>query len=154
MGRSDIMSVFDQSSAANDGYVNQIGTLNGDPIGCAAGLATLNELKKEGTYEKLHATGRQLRLGLIDICNANGIAIQSCGEDAIFDIVFTNQEIKNYRDGLSGNSILMERFNSGLLENGVLKGWPSKFYPSLAHTEDDVAKTLEAFEIIIPTLKQ
>ena len=154
MGRRDIMSVFDQSSTANDSYVNQIGTLNGDPIGCAAGLATLNELKKAGTYEKLHETGRQLRLGLIEICNTNEIDIQSCGEDAIFDIVFTNQEIKNYRDGLSGNAILMERFNAGLLQNGVLKGWPQKFYPSLAHTEDDVVKTLEAFETIIPTLKQ
>ncbi|GIT13227.1 MAG: hypothetical protein CM1200mP35_00470 [Chloroflexota bacterium] len=41
----------------------------------------------------------------------NDIAIQSCGEDAIFDIVFTGQEIKNYRDGLSGNSTLMDRFN-------------------------------------------
>jgi len=154
MGRRDIMSVFDQSSTANDSYVNQIGTLNGDPIGCAAGLATLNELKKAGTYEKLHETGRQLRLGLIEICNTNEIDIQSCGEDAIFDIVFTNQEIKNYRDGLSGNAILMERFNAGLLQNGVLKGWPQKFYPSLAHTEDDVVKTLDAFKTIIPSLKQ
>ena len=154
MGRADIMSVFDQSTTSHGGYVNQIGTLNGDPIGCAAGLATLHELKKAGTYEKLHATGNRLRHGLIEQSNANDIAIQSCGEDAIFDIVFTGQEIKNYRDGLSGNSTLMDRFNAGMLKNGVLKGWPQKFYPSLAHSEEDVTKTLEAFEAVIPTLKQ
>ena len=91
---------------------------------------------------------------MIEQCNANDIAIQSCGEDAIFDIVFTGQEIKNYRDGLSGNSTLMDRFNAGMLKNGVLKGWPQKFYPSLAHSEEDVTKTLEAFEAVIPTLKQ
>ena len=52
MGKADIMSVYSQSEVSSDDYVNQIGTLNGNPIACAAGLATLDQLKQPGAYEK------------------------------------------------------------------------------------------------------
>ena len=52
MGRGDIMSVFNQATADEETHVGQVGTLNGNPIACAAGLATLAELRKEGTYEE------------------------------------------------------------------------------------------------------
>ncbi len=89
MGREDIMSVYDSALVDSDDYVNQIGTLNGNPIACAAGLATLKELRKEGAYERLRSTGNKLREGLVEICSENGFAVQSCGEAAIFDIYFS-----------------------------------------------------------------
>ena len=152
MGRDDIMSVYDQGLAASDTYVNQIGTLNGDPIGCAAGLATLAELRKEGTYQRLYAIGQQVRQGLQEVCREEGIAVQSCGEDPIFDVVFSDRPVRNYRDGLAGDTGMMSRFNAGLLARGVLKSWPQKFYPSLAHTNEDIERTLTAFKAVVPTL--
>ncbi len=153
MGRADIMAVYDQTTASAEDYVNQIGTLNGNPIGCAAGLATLQELRKEGTYQRLHAIGSQIKQGLVDTCQENGIVVQSCGENVLFDVFFTERPVRNYRDGLAGDTQMMQRFNAGLLAQGVLKSWPQKFYPSLAHTEDDIERTLEAFKAVVPTLQ-
>jgi len=152
MGRSDIMAVYDQSLAGSDTYVNQIGTLNGNPIACAAGLATLAELRKEGTSQRMWNVGRRVRQALVDTCAQNGIAVQSCGEDAIFDVFFTDQPVTNYRDGLAADSQTLARFNAGLLEQGILKSWPQKFYPSIVHTDEDIDRTIEAFSVVIPKL--
>ena len=136
----------------SDDYVNQIGTLNGNPVACAAGLATLAELRKEGAYERLWNTGRKLREGLVSICSESGLTVHSSGEDPIFDIYFTDKPVNNYRDGLAANGALMARLNQGLLERGILKGWPQKYYPSLVHTDEDVERTLDAVREVVPTL--
>jgi glutamate-1-semialdehyde 2,1-aminomutase len=153
-GRTDIMSVYDQSAAASDEYVNQIGTLNGNPVACAAGLATLAELRKEGAYQRLRRAGGAIRQALVDTCTENGIAVQSCGEDAIFDIFFTEHPVTNYRDSLTADTQMMARLNAGLLERGVLKSWPQKFYPSISHTDEDIERTVDAIKEAIPTLRR
>jgi glutamate-1-semialdehyde 2,1-aminomutase len=152
MGLDDIMAVYDQSLVDSDDYVNQIGTLNGNPVACAAGLATLAELRKEGAYEQLNGTGRRVREALVDICAENGLPVQSSGEDSIFDIYFSEKPVNNYRDGLAADGGMMARCNAGLLERGILKGWPQKYYPSLAHTDADVERTINAFREVAPTL--
>ncbi len=152
MGREDIMSVYNQALVDSDDYVNQIGTLNGNPVACAAGLATLAELRQDGAYERLWNTGRRLRQGLVEICAENGLAVHSSGEDPIFDIYFTDKPVNNYRDGLAANGGLMARLNQGLLERGILKGWPQKYYPSLVHTDEDVDRTLDAIREVVPSL--
>ena len=151
MGRADILSVYDQRAADSETYVNQIGTLNGNPIACAAGLATLNEMRKEGTYERLHNTGNRLRSAMMEIFAENGIPAQMCGEDAIFDIFFSDQPVLNYRDTLAADGRMMARLNAGLLERGILKGG-QKFYPSVVHSTEDVDKTIQAFREVVPTL--
>ena len=153
LGRADIMSVFDQNQADGDHYVNQIGTLNGNPVACAAGLATLAELRQEGTYERLRATGKQVRDTLVETCAENGVPVQSAGDDTIFDVFFSDQPVRNYRDTLAADTGMMTRFNQGMLREGILKSWPSKYYPSLAHTAEDVEKTVEAFRKVVPTLR-
>ena len=153
MGRSDILSVYDQQAAGADSYVTQIGTLTGNPIACAAGLATLAELRKEGTYQQIRSTGRWVRQALADICADNGVAVQSCGDDTIFDVYFTDRPVVNYRDSLSADAGMMARFNAGLLERGILKG-TQKFYPSMVHTNEDVGKTIQAFREIVPNLRE
>ncbi len=154
MGREDIMSVYDQSLVDADDYVNQIGTLNGNPIACAAGLATLAELKKEGAYARLRGVGGRVRQALLDIAAEHGLAVQSSGEDSIFDLYFTDRPVRNYRDSLAADSTRMARFNTGMLERGILKGWPQKFYPSLAHTDADVEQTIDAFREVVPGLAE
>jgi glutamate-1-semialdehyde 2,1-aminomutase len=152
MGRRDILSVYDPAASDSDSFVNQIGTLNGNPVACAAGLATLAELRKPGAYDRLHETGSKIRTAIVDICNRNGIPVYLAGEDAIFDIYFTNQPVLNYRDTLTADTQMMGRFNGGLLELGILKGH-QKFYPSTVHTNEDVDNTIKAFEEVVPTLR-
>ena len=153
MGKSDIMSVYNQSEVSSDDYVNQIGTLNGNPIACAAGLATLEQLKQPGAYERLRNTGKTIRESLVSICEENGIPVQSSGDDTIFDIFFSESPVTNYRQGLLADSQTMTKFNAELLRHGILKSWPQKFYPSLAHTDDDIAQTIHAFREVVPSLK-
>ena len=151
-GRTDILSVYDRNVSDSDTYVNQIGTLNGNPVACAAGLATLAVMRESETYPKMHGAGAAIRTALIDICNETGIPVQSCGEDAIFDVYFSEQPISNYRDTLSADGAMMTRFNTGLLERGVLKG-AQKYYPSAVHSDTDIEKTIEAIREVVPLIR-
>ena len=151
-GRTDILSVYDRNVSDSDTYVNQIGTLNGNPVACAAGLATLAVMRESDTYPKLHGAGAAIRTALIDICNETGVPVQSCGEDAIFDVYFSEQPISNYRDTLSADGAMMTRFNTGLLERGVLKG-AQKYYPSAVHSDADIEKTIEAIREVVPLIR-
>ena len=75
LGRSDIMSVYDRGVVGDDTYVNQIGTsLNGNPVACAAGLATLEVLREEGAYSRIHGAGGAVRNALVEICKEHGAA--------------------------------------------------------------------------------
>ena len=150
-GRKDLMDLF-VPSETNQHYVNQQGTLNGMPVACVAGLATLNELKKPNTYKKLETTGKKLMEGIKSIFEHHNIPIQICGEPTIFDIAFTSEKISDYRSYISSNKNLMDKFNLLLLKNGILKSMPFKFYPSLAHTDEDINKTLEIINEIAPQL--
>ncbi len=153
LGTDDVMSVYDRSAVSSDSYVDQIGTLNGNPIACAAGLATLAELRKEGAYDRLHQVGGRIRQALVDACSEQGFSIQSVGEDAIFDIYFADHPVFNYRDGLAADPAPLAKLNAGLLERGIIKSWPQKFYPSISHTDDDVDQTVAAIREVASTLR-
>ena len=153
LGRAEIMSVYDRGEVDSDTFVSQIGTLNGNPVACAAGLATLEVLRDDtDAYRRVHGSGAALRNAMTELCEENGIAVQSCGEDAVFDFCFTDQPVNNYRDILSGDGAMLGRLNAGLLERGVLKGG-QKYYPSAVHTDEDVERTIEAYREIVPTLR-
>ena len=153
LGRADILSVFNRGVSDDETYINQIGTLNGNPVACAAGLATLAVMREEGTYQKIYGAGAAIRNALVDICNENGVPVQSCGEDAIFDVYFSEQPVANYRDTLAADSAMMSRFNAGLLERGILKG-AQKYYPSAVHTDEDIEKTIQAMREVLPLIRE
>ncbi len=153
LGRADIMSVYDRGEVDSDTFVSQVGTLNGNPVACAAGLATLEVLRDDpDAYPRVHGAGNALRNAMTELCEQYGIPVQICGEDAVFDFCFTEKPVANYRDTLTGDGAMMARLNSGLLERGVLKGG-QKYYPSAVHTEEDVERTIEAYREIVPTLR-
>ena len=153
LGNAEVMSVYDRAAVSADDYVDQIGTLNGFPIACAAGLATLAELRAEGTYDRLREVGGRIRSALVDACAEEGFSVQSVGEDAIFDIYFAEHPVRNFRDGLTADGRPLARLNAGLLERGILKSWPQKFYPSMVHTDADVEQTVAAIREVAPMLR-
>ena len=150
-GRGEIMSGFDASSAG-DGFVLQIGTLSGNPVASAAGLATLEILREPGTYEKLFATGQQLKDALQRLLNEAEIPAVVAGEAPLFEVFFTDGEIRDHRSTLLADKEMLHRFNSLLVERGVFKG-DSKFYLSTVHTQRDVEETIEAFESAVDELR-
>jgi glutamate-1-semialdehyde 2,1-aminomutase len=150
-GRADIMAHFDRGAVGDDGFMMQVGTLSGNPVAAAAGLATLAILQRPGAYERLFATGRELMGSLAEFLKGNGIAAQVSGEPPLFDLVFSAESVRDYRGTLRGNAEMLRRFNALLRERGVLKG-EQKYYVSLAHTPDDVRHTCDAWSSAIKVL--
>ena len=74
------------------------------------------------------------------------------GEPPVFDVIFTDVEIRDYRSTLSGDKEKIKRFNRLLLDNGIFRG-DSKFYISIAHSPDDLQRTVEALAIVIEKLE-
>jgi len=150
-GGAEFMAHFDRAAVGDDRFMLQMGTLSGNPVASRAGLASLEILRRPGTYETLFATGRQLMQGLEDLLAQAGIPAQVIGEPPLFDVFFTNREIKDYRGMQQGDGDRALRFNTTLREHGIFKG-DSKFYVSLAHDARDVAQTLDAFAAAVKAL--
>jgi glutamate-1-semialdehyde 2,1-aminomutase len=144
-GRADIMQGFDPRTEGTSTYVSQSGTLNGNPIAAAAGLASLAELRKPGVYERVRTIGGALMTGLADLAKKLGVTAQVVGHPTVFDIVFTDTPIVDYRAVLTNDVAKLKRFNEACLRRGVLKGG-SKIYVSCAHTEADVERSLAVFK--------
>jgi glutamate-1-semialdehyde 2,1-aminomutase len=150
-GRAEIMAHFDKSKVGDENFLVHIGTLSGNPVAAAAGLATMAILRRPGAYEQIHATGRELMAALGDLLKGAGIAAQITGEPPLFDVVFSAEKVRDYRTTLAGDAELMRRFNALLRERGILKG-ESKYYISLAHTPEDIAFTIDAWKSAIKAL--
>jgi glutamate-1-semialdehyde 2,1-aminomutase len=142
-GRADIMAHFDKGAVGEEGFMMQVGTLSGNPIAAVAGLKTLEILRRRGAYEKIFRNGRALMDGYRQILKDARVEARVSGDAPMFDIVFTAREVTDYRSSI-GDQDAMKRCNALLRERGILKG-DSKYYVSLAHTDEDIRQTLNAF---------
>ena len=109
-GSAEMMSCFSRPDARGVA-VAQVGTLNGNPIAAAAGLATLEILRRPGSYERLLAVGDRLRDQLQATLREHEVPGQVLGEGPVFHLVFTEQPVHTYRDMLSGNVEKKPRFS-------------------------------------------
>jgi glutamate-1-semialdehyde 2,1-aminomutase len=150
-GRADIMAHFDRDRVGDEGFLMQVGTLSGNPVAAAAGLATLEILRRPGAYERIFATGRELMGTLAELLTRNGLTAQVTGEPPLFDVVFTGDPVRDYRGALRGDGDKLRRLNALLRERGVLKG-ESKYYVSLAHTPEDIQHTCDAWASALKVL--
>src|SRR5262249_7476452 len=151
-GRAQIMKAFDPRVQGSGPFVSQVGTLNGNPIAAAAGLASLAVLRQPGVYERVRAVGGALLSGLADLVKRLGIAAQVVGHPTCFDVFFTDVPIVDYRATLTNDAARLRRFNDACLKGGILKG-STKIYVSCAHTESDIAQTLAVFEQALVTVR-
>ena len=143
-GRADIMRHFDKLEVPEEDFLFQVGTLSGNPVAAVAGLATLDVLKQPGVYEQVFRTGRTLMSALSEILRKAGIKATVVGEPPLFDVLFTDASLKDYRDTLKGDKAIAAKFNKLLRERGLMKG-ESKYYVSLAHTQADIDHTIRAW---------
>jgi len=150
-GRADIMAHFDRGAVAEDAFMTQIGTLSGNPVAAAAGLKTLEILKRPGAYDQIFKTGRALMEGFAQVLKDTRLPARVVGAAPMFDVVFTDREVKDYRSAM-GDDAMLKRCNALLRERGILKG-ENKCYISLAHTAEDVRFTLDAFASAIAALR-
>ena len=143
-GREDIMRHFDRDAVGAEGFTFQIGTLSGNPLAAVAGLKTLEILRRDASYETLHATGRRLMKAMSEPLAAHGVAHQIVGAPVLFDVIFTAAPVRTYRDMQTGDARSAAIFNSAVRERGILKP-AAKLYPHLALSETDLQETEAAF---------
>jgi glutamate-1-semialdehyde 2,1-aminomutase len=153
VGSAEIMRHLAPAMEETGDFVQQAGTLNGNPVAAAAGLATLAELRKPGTYARLFETGRRLKTALQDAARAAGLPAQVAGEAPVFEIYFTDRPITDYRATLTADRARHAVFTRALLERGVVKA-AQKIYVSLAHTEEDIQRTVQAFSAALQAVAQ
>lgn len=146
VGSKDIMQHFDKNAVGSEGWLMQLGTLSGNPVAAAAGLKTLEILRRPQSYKRLIETGNTLMDMLKQHLDTAGIAHQIVGHETLFDVVFTPKSVRDYRDVKSGNVAQNTAFNKTMRKQGIFKS-PGKFYPSLALQEQDLATTDAAIEI-------
>lgn len=140
-GRAEIMDYL-----APLGPVYQAGTLSGNPIAMAAGLANLHELQTVGAYAQLEELGAQLEAGLKDAAKSAGVPVtfNRCG--SMFCGYFTGEPVHNAADALRSDRERFKKFFHGLLDAGIYLA-PSQFeagFISTAHTPADIEKTVQA----------
>ena len=145
---ADLMRPFDPGQDGKGDFISQSGTLNGNPIAAVAGLATLAELRKPGAYDRLLGTGRTLMKGLSELLTRRGLPAQVVGEPVVFDVLFTPEPVVDYRSLQKADGQKARVLTTELIKRGVVKN-TQKMYMSTAHTDADVAKTLNAFEDVL-----
>ena len=134
--------------AGTDFHNRQIGTMSGNPVAAAAGLATLEVLRQPGAYDKVFATGTELMTKIGAMLEKSGLPAQVIGVPPLFDIAFAAGDIADYRGWLRADTAMQKRFNARFREGGILKG-ESKFYVSLAHDAADVRHTLDVVKAAV-----
>lgn len=146
VGRRDVISTADPV-ARREGRPAAMfgGTLNGNALCGAAGLAVLDVLSRPGTYERLWELGDALRAGAAERAAAHGLDVQVAGAGPFLQVLFTDRPIVDIDALRSADRDLGRRFGLELLRRGVLNSL-GKLYVSLVHTDDDVATAVTAFD--------
>jgi glutamate-1-semialdehyde 2,1-aminomutase len=149
-GREEIMRLANPRAAADPRKCFTGSTCCGHPVAAAAGLATLEVLSRPGTYERLDAIGKRFKQGAAEIFARRGIPGQALGSGPVSQIVLTDVPVVDYRSSVSGNLPLQRKLTSAMVRRGVLTH--GKFYFSLALSDDDIDRILQALDDALASL--
>ena len=148
-GRAEIMDLL-----APLGPVYQAGTLSGNPLAMAAGIAALEELAASDAFAKLEELGAALEAGMKDAAKAAGVPVQfnRCG--SMFCGYFTSEPVHNVADAMKSDRERFKKYFHGMLAEGIYLA-PSQFeagFLSTAHTEADIEQTVAAAAKVLKTM--
>ncbi len=139
---------------APEGPIYQAGTLSGNPLAMAAGIATLTELQRPGVYEQLEASAQQLASGLAQAANAAGVPFCSSSIGGIAGFFFAAGPVRNFADAKRCDEQRFGRFFHGMLERGIYLA-PSAYecsFVSTAHGPAELEATLAAAREVLAQL--
>jgi glutamate-1-semialdehyde 2,1-aminomutase len=145
-GNKDIMSQI-----APQGTVYQAGTLSGNPIAMTAGMATLEQLKKDGVFGSLAQKSSRLVDGLVNAARNAGLAAQAGHVGSMLGLFFTDRKVACFEDAKTCDLELFSKFYQGMRQQGVYIA-PSQFealFLSTAHTDEHIDATISAAEKVM-----
>jgi glutamate-1-semialdehyde 2,1-aminomutase len=148
-GRAEIMDCL-----APLGPVYQAGTLSGNPLAMAAGIAALEELDSTNAYERLEQLGSQFEAGMKQAATMAKVPVQFIRCGSMFCGYFTSQPVHNLADAMTSDRERFKKYFHGMLQEGIYFA-PSQFeagFMSAAHTSADIEKTVNAASKVLRTL--
>ena len=148
-GKREIMAQI-----APQGSVYQAGTLSGNPIAMAAGIATLKQLKADGFYESLEQKSERLVAGLANAAETAGIAARVDHVGSMLGMFFTDGAVSNFEDAKTCDLELFSNFYNGMRQQGIYIA-PSQFealFLSAAHMDEHIDVTINAAQLVLKDL--
>lgn len=142
-GKAELMAYM-----APEGPIYQAGTLSGNPLAMAAGIATLEILMRPGTYATLERSAASLAQGFADVNRASGADMAFNRVGSMFTTFFTPGPVNDFRAAKSSDTARFGYYFRAMLDEGVYLA-PSQFeaaFVSLAHSEEDITATVQAHE--------
>ena len=138
---------------APTGPVYQAGTLSGNPLAMAAGITTLDILR-DASYKEIDRRAADLGAGFLDLFRTKGIPVRINRVGSMFTLFFTAEDVVDFETASHSDTALYARFFRGMLAAGINLA-PAQFeagFISFAHTDNDIARTVEACEKALKTL--
>lgn len=149
-GRADIMDAVNEHRLPGPGYAWSASTTGGNPVSCAAALATLDLLCRPGTHAHLHALGRTFRTKLAATLSRLGVPAQILGDGPIAQLAFTHKPVTDHDSYLETDRKLGRAVMLGLVRHGVfLNPMGTKLYLSLAHGDAEMDRFCAALELAV-----
>jgi glutamate-1-semialdehyde 2,1-aminomutase len=148
-GRKDIMSQI-----APEGAVYQAGTLSGNPVAMAAGLATLEQLRQPGVYDTLEKRSGRLAEGLAAAARRNGVPASFNRVGSMLGMFFTDRTVENFETAKTSDLPRFGRYYREMLDAGIYLA-PSQFeacFVSLAHDDAAIEQTIQAADVSLAAL--
>ena len=150
-GKREIMEMI-----APRGPVYQAGTLSGNPLAMAAGIATLTQIKKPGFYDKLEAMSEKLGNGLQDAARKAGIKVSVERTGSMLGMFFTGSKVVDFKSAKTSDLKMFSAYYRQMLEEGIYLA-PSQFealFVSSAHEAEHIERTIEAAEKVMQRLRR
>ena len=148
-GKRELMA-----NIAPQGSVYQAGTLSGNPVAMAAGIATLEQIQKDGFYDALDQKAAHLLKGLVQTAEKAAVPVQAARVGSMLGFFFNDQEVQNFDDAKTCDLVKFTRFYNGMRQNGIYIA-PSQFealFLSAAHEMEHIEATINAAEKVIDRL--
>jgi len=150
-GRTEIMEVLEERRLPGPRYVWSASTTGGNPVSCAAALATLDLLLQPGVHAELHALGRRFREGLQSVIRNAGESAQILGDGPLGQVAFSAEPVVDQASWLASDRARGARLMLELLARGIfLNPMGTKLYLSLDHSEAVLSGFMEAFAQALP----
>ncbi len=150
-GRAEVMEVLEERRLPGPRYAWSASTTGGNPVSCAAALATLDLLLQPGVHGALHTLGRRFRTGMESVLRSAGESAQILGDGPLGQVAFSATPVTDQASWLAsdrarGGHLMLELLSRGIFLNPM----GTKLYLSLEHSEPELERFLEIFADALP----
>lgn len=145
-GRADVIEAADPARKGQPDYAYLNGTLHGNPIAAAAGLATLAVLEQPGFYDDLHRRAGDLTTALQEVLDNRGVPAIAAGRNTFWQFLFLDREPKNQVDIMRSDRAAMQKLDREMLRRGIYVLPGVRRFFAAVNSDEDIAQTVEALE--------